>query len=175
VKIWVVGILKLPFGSLETKWHLGAGPMAMHKVYYKREGGGFPQVRAMVRFMSLSLPVAHPCTKVQQLHTNQLIWFVQVHVSKWLSIFLVPSRSSNTPFYPQSVVNQGAHPSSLLFRLKLTFKSIKELESVSQSVIIVATLTLGSRPKQRLTRLRAKREAQESCRMLLRVQKSVRE
>jgi hypothetical protein len=31
-----------------TKWHLGAGPVARHKVYYKGEGGGFPQVRAVV-------------------------------------------------------------------------------------------------------------------------------
>jgi len=33
-------------GSLETKWHVGAGPMARHReYYYKGEGGGFPQVR----------------------------------------------------------------------------------------------------------------------------------
>jgi hypothetical protein len=29
-----------------TKCQLGANPMARHKVYYKGEGGGFPQVRA---------------------------------------------------------------------------------------------------------------------------------
>jgi hypothetical protein len=34
----VVGILGLP----NTKWHLGAGPVARHIVYYKGEGGGFP-------------------------------------------------------------------------------------------------------------------------------------
>jgi hypothetical protein len=27
-----------------TKWHLGVGPMARHKEYYKEEGGGFSQV-----------------------------------------------------------------------------------------------------------------------------------
>jgi hypothetical protein len=39
------------------------GPMAMHKVYYKKEGGGFPQVWAVVNLMNLCLPMAHPCTK----------------------------------------------------------------------------------------------------------------
>jgi len=38
--------------------------MEKHKVYYKREGGGFPQVWAVVsNFVSLSLPVAHPNIK----------------------------------------------------------------------------------------------------------------
>jgi len=34
-----------------------------HRVYYKREGGGFPQVWAMVSLMNPSLLVAHPNTK----------------------------------------------------------------------------------------------------------------
>jgi len=37
--------------------------MERHRVYYKGEGGGFPQVRAMVSLMSLSLLVARPNTK----------------------------------------------------------------------------------------------------------------
>jgi hypothetical protein len=53
----------LPLGSPETKWHLGVGPMARHKVYYKGEGGGFPQIRDVVSLVSPSLPVAHPSTK----------------------------------------------------------------------------------------------------------------
>jgi len=51
-----------PFGSLGTKCHLDVGLMERHKVYYKGEGGGFPQVQAMVSLMSPSLPVA-PSTK----------------------------------------------------------------------------------------------------------------
>jgi hypothetical protein len=43
-RIPVVGILGLPFGSLRTKCHLDAGPVARHKVYYKGESGGLPQV-----------------------------------------------------------------------------------------------------------------------------------
>ncbi len=37
-------ILGVPLGSPRTKCHLDAGPMAIHRVYYKGEGGGFPQV-----------------------------------------------------------------------------------------------------------------------------------
>jgi hypothetical protein len=36
---------------------------AMHMIYYKGEGGGFPHVRAMVSLMSLSLFVARHSTK----------------------------------------------------------------------------------------------------------------
>ncbi len=40
--------------------------MASHRVYYKGEGGGSPQVQAMVNLVSLSLPVARPSTKSAQ-------------------------------------------------------------------------------------------------------------
>jgi len=58
-----VGILRLPLGSLGTKCHLDVGLVERHKVYYKGEGGGFPQVRAMVSLANLSLPMACPSTK----------------------------------------------------------------------------------------------------------------
>jgi hypothetical protein len=35
-------ISRLPFGSLGTKCYLKVGLMKKHKLYYKREGGGFP-------------------------------------------------------------------------------------------------------------------------------------
>jgi hypothetical protein len=54
------------YGSPGTKCHLDAGLVARHKVYYKGEGGGFPQVRAVVSLMNLCLPVAHLCTKSAQ-------------------------------------------------------------------------------------------------------------
>ncbi len=50
-------------GSPKTKRHLGVGPMARHKVHYKGEGGGFPQVLVVVNLVSLCLTMAHPCTK----------------------------------------------------------------------------------------------------------------
>jgi hypothetical protein len=40
----IVGIPGLALGSLGTKCHLDVGLMERHKVYYKGEGGGFPQV-----------------------------------------------------------------------------------------------------------------------------------
>jgi hypothetical protein len=58
--------------------------MAMHKVYYKGEGGGFPQIQAVVSFVSLCLLVVRLCTKMLQLRINQfVVRFVKVHVSKW--------------------------------------------------------------------------------------------
>jgi hypothetical protein len=52
------------FGNFKTttwdsldKCHLGVGCVARHKVYYKKEGGGFPQVRTVVSLVSPSLPV----------------------------------------------------------------------------------------------------------------------
>jgi hypothetical protein len=37
--------------------------MAKHIEYYKGEGGGFPQVQAVVNFVSPCLFVVCPCTK----------------------------------------------------------------------------------------------------------------
>ncbi len=59
----ILGILKLPLGSLGTKCHLGATPVAKHKIYYNGEGGGFPQVRVVMSLVSPSLPMVHPSIK----------------------------------------------------------------------------------------------------------------
>ncbi len=61
-----LGISRLPLGSSGTKCHLDVGLMERHKVYYKGEGGGFPQVQAMVNLVSSSLPMARPSTKNAQ-------------------------------------------------------------------------------------------------------------
>jgi len=37
--------------------------MEKHKVYYKAEGGDFPQVQAVVSFVNLNLLVSRPNTK----------------------------------------------------------------------------------------------------------------
>ncbi len=34
-QVVTLGILGLPLGNPETKCHLDAGPMAMHRIYYK--------------------------------------------------------------------------------------------------------------------------------------------
>jgi hypothetical protein len=39
-----LGISGPPLGNPETKCHLDVGLMKRHIVYYKGEGGGFPQV-----------------------------------------------------------------------------------------------------------------------------------
>jgi hypothetical protein len=62
-RVPILGISRLPLESLGTKWHLGAGPMDKHKVYYKGEGGGFPEVWVVVSIVSPCLLVARLCTK----------------------------------------------------------------------------------------------------------------
>jgi hypothetical protein len=131
-----LGISGFPFGSPGTKCHLDVGLVKRHRIYYKGEGGGFPQVRVVVNLVSPNCSWFVLTPKVLQLCINHLMFdFVQVHVSSWcLSFFLVPSWNSSTPFYPQSAANQGACPDSLLFhcfQFILTFESIKELGSTS--------------------------------------------
>ncbi len=53
----------LPLGNFGTKNHLDVAFMERHKIYYKGEGGGSPQVWAVVSLVSPSLPVARPSTK----------------------------------------------------------------------------------------------------------------
>jgi hypothetical protein len=76
-KLWapkVVGVTfsaisGLQLGSPRTKWNLGVGPVARHREYYKGEGGGFLQVRAVVSCVGPCLLVVRPCNKsVPTLH-----------------------------------------------------------------------------------------------------------
>jgi hypothetical protein len=66
VQVPTLGILGVSFGSPNTECHLDVGLVERHRVYYKGEGGGFPQVRVVVSFMSPSLLVVHPSTKNAQ-------------------------------------------------------------------------------------------------------------
>jgi hypothetical protein len=64
------------FGNLDV------GFMEKYIVYYKGEGGGFPQIWAMVNLVSPSYPWLVLTPKVLQLCINHLAFgFVQVHVS----------------------------------------------------------------------------------------------
>jgi hypothetical protein len=59
------GNAKMP----KTKCHLDVGLLERHKEYYKGEGGGFPQVWAMMSLVSSRLPMTRPSTKnVQIMH-----------------------------------------------------------------------------------------------------------
>jgi len=62
--------LGFPLRSPETKCHLDVGLMERCKVYYKGEGGGFPQVRAMVSLVSPSYSWLVLAPKVFQLCIN---------------------------------------------------------------------------------------------------------
>jgi hypothetical protein len=54
-----VGISGLPLGNPGTKCHLDVAPMESCREYYKGEGGGSPQVRAVVSLVSPRLLVIH--------------------------------------------------------------------------------------------------------------------
>ncbi len=61
------GNSKSPTWESQTKCHLNVAPMERRKEYYKEEGGGFPQVRAVVNLVSPKLPMARPSTKSAQI------------------------------------------------------------------------------------------------------------
>jgi hypothetical protein len=58
------------------KSHLDVGPVESHKVYYKGEGGGFPQVRAVVSLVCPCCPCLVLAPKVLQLCSNHFVWVV---------------------------------------------------------------------------------------------------
>jgi len=100
VPTWAIS--RLPLWSPGTKSHLDVGPVKRCRVYYKGEGGGFPQVRAVVSLVCLCCLWFILTPKVLQLRTNHLVWVLckPVWVSETCQLFLVPSRSSSTPLYP---------------------------------------------------------------------------
>jgi hypothetical protein len=115
------------------KGHLDVAPMERCRVYYKGEGGGFPQVRAVVSLVCPSCPWFVLAPKVLQLCTNHFVLVLcrSVWVSEACHFFLIPSQSSSTPFYPSIVLwarERAPTPCpSDVFNLGLTFESLKEL------------------------------------------------
>jgi hypothetical protein len=77
-RVPTVGISGLPLGSPRTKSHLDVAHVERRRVYYKGEGGGFPQVWAVVSLVCPSCPWLLLTPKVFQLCTNH---FVLVFVS----------------------------------------------------------------------------------------------
>jgi len=43
-RVPTLGISRVPFGNPGTKCHLDVGLVERHRIYYKGEGDGFPQV-----------------------------------------------------------------------------------------------------------------------------------
>jgi hypothetical protein len=120
-------------GSPGTKSHLDVAPVERRRVYYKGEGGGFPQVRAVVSLMCPGCPWLVLTPKVFQLCINHLVLVLCrfVWVNKACHLFLIPFRSSNTPLYPSIVLRAKERASILcpfvVFNLGLTFEFCKEL------------------------------------------------
>jgi hypothetical protein len=123
----------LPLGGPKTKSHLDVGPVERCRVYYKGEGGGFPQVWAMVNLVCPCCPWFVLAPKVLQLYTNHLmlVFCRSLWVSEACQLFLVPSWSSNTPLYPSKVLRAGERAPTLysfvVLCLGFTFESFKEL------------------------------------------------
>jgi len=76
------------------------------RVYYKGEGGGFPQVRAVVSLVCSCCPWLVLAPKVFQLCTNHLVWVVcrpvwcvQARVNEW-SLSTLPSPISKLQHAP---------------------------------------------------------------------------
>jgi len=81
IKLWrlkvtgvpTLAISRLPLGSSETKSHLDVGPVERCKIYYKGEGGGFPQVRVVVSFVCLCCPWFTWATDVQMANAKPFL------------------------------------------------------------------------------------------------------
>ncbi len=104
------------------KSHLDVGSVASHRVYYKGEGGDFPQVRAVVNLMCPCCPWFVLAPKVLQLCTNHFVWVVcrPVWVNEACQLFLISSRSSNTPLYSSKCCELRSVPRFLPFSLSST-------------------------------------------------------
>jgi hypothetical protein len=120
VPTWAIS--GLPLGSPGTKSHLDVGPVERCRIYYKGEGGDFPQVRAMVSLVCPCCLWFVLAPEVLQLRTNHLVWVLcrPVWVSEACQLFLVPSWSSNTPFYPSKWCELRSMPRLLLLPLFFT-------------------------------------------------------
>jgi len=64
--IIIIIIILMGFVFCDSYYSTGALCTMFTLVYYKREGGAFPQVWAVVSLVSPCLPVARPCTKSAQ-------------------------------------------------------------------------------------------------------------
>jgi hypothetical protein len=119
-------VSRLHFGSPGKKSHLDVGSVASHRIYYKGEGGGFPQVRAMVSLVCPCCPWFVLTPMVLQLCTNHFVWVVcrPMWVSEACQLFLVPSQSSNTPLYPSKCCELGSVLRLLLLPLFSTWAHI---------------------------------------------------
>jgi hypothetical protein len=72
VPTWAIS--GLPLRSPGKKIDLDVGHVEKHRIYYKGEGGDFPQVRAVVSLVCPCCSWFVLAPKVLQLCTNRLVW-----------------------------------------------------------------------------------------------------
>jgi hypothetical protein len=119
--------------------HLDVVPVERRIVYYKGEGGGFPQIWAVVNLVCPGCPWFILTPKVLQLCINHFVLVLckSVWVSKACNFFLILSRSSSMPLYPCIVlwarVRALTPCSFVVFSLGLTFESLRSWECVKFS------------------------------------------
>jgi len=118
-KVLTLTILGLPFGNPGTKCHLDVGLMERHKVCYKREGGGFSQVWALMNLVSPSCLWFVLTPKVLQLCINHLLLVLcrPVWVNEAYQFFLVPSQVPARPFTLPKCYEPGSMLRLLAFLL----------------------------------------------------------
>ncbi len=131
-RVRIGAISGLPLRSPGRKNHLDVGFVASHRVYYKGGGGGFPQVQVVVNLVCPCCPWLVLAPKVFQLCTNHFMWVVcrPVWMNEACQLFLVPSQSSNTPFYPSKCCELGSVPRLLPLPLSSTWTHIWILQGV---------------------------------------------
>jgi len=137
VSTWAISGFAL--GSPGKKSHLDVSPVERCRVYYKGEGGGFPQVQAVVSFVCPCCPWLVLTPKLFQLRTNHLVWVLcrPVWVSEACQFFLVPSQSSSAPLYPSKCWELGSVPRFFLLPLFSTWIHIWVFQGVGSASLVV--------------------------------------
>jgi hypothetical protein len=110
------------------------------KIYYKGEGGGFPQVRAVVSLVCSCCLRFVLAPKVLQLCINHLVWVVckPVWVSEAYQLVLVPSQSSNMPLYPSKCCELESMPQFFPLPMSCTWTHFWILQGVGSASIVLA-------------------------------------
>ncbi len=68
-----MGISGFAFGVIGQKNHLDVAPVERCRLYYKGEGGGFPEVQVVVSLVSPSCPWFVLVAKVLELCINHVV------------------------------------------------------------------------------------------------------
>jgi hypothetical protein len=110
-------ISRLQLGSLGKKSHLDVASVRSCREYYMGEGGGFPQVRAVVCIVVQSARGLSPHPRVSRKCELTTLWFVLMQIQTWST---KPSSYSNpwapnSTLYPFLELEAGSVPPSLNF------------------------------------------------------------